>query len=272
MPPASKRQFAEHYANALILSDKAHSLGLDQTASFEKLMRLVRMDMLSQQLLKAIQQKAAQISDQDVEQYYHANLAVFEQADLERIFIPKTKQVSSADAKLSPEERKKRQDAAEADMKQEAEALHTRAAGGEDFSALQAEAFRFAEFTNTASNTTLNVRRSALPQGQAAVFSLTPGTVSGVIPDPTGGYDIYKMVKKETLPLERVKNEIKNTVQSQRTKESMDTIKGAATTVLDGEYFKVPEGSLQGRQHPHMAPKPGGPAPGQPAPDVPAPQ
>jgi PPIC-type PPIASE domain len=269
MPPALKRQFAEHYANSLVLSDKAHLMGLDQTAAFQQLMKLVRLDVLSQQLVKSMQQRASQVSEMEIQDYYRANTAAFEQANVERIFIPKTRQAGPSDAGLSPEDMKRRQESGEADMKQEADRVRARAAAGEDFSKLQTEAFQFASLTNPPPGTTLSVRRNTIPQSHGVVFDLASGTVSDVIADPTSGYYIYKMVKKDTLPLDKVHDEVRSAVQSQKTKQTTDALKSAATTVLDADYFKVPENSQPGRTHPRIVPRPGSPLPGQPMPGMP---
>ena len=45
-------------------------------------------------------------------------------------------------------------------------------------------------------------------------MDLKPGEVSEVISDPNSGHYIYKMVSKETLPLEAVKPEIRNTISA----------------------------------------------------------
>ena len=44
-------------------------------------------------------------------------------------------------------------------------------------------------------------------------MDLKPGEVSEVISDPSGNY-IYKMISKETLPLDSVKTEIRNQLSS----------------------------------------------------------
>ena len=64
------------------------------------------------------------------------------------------------------------------------------------------------------------VRRTSLPPGHQAVMELKEGEVSEVISDPSGNY-IYKMVSKETMPLDSVKTEIKNTISAQRPTSTM---------------------------------------------------
>jgi foldase protein PrsA len=80
------------------------------------------------------------------------------------------------------------------------------------------------------------MRRNNLPPGHAAVFDLKPGEVSQVINDGSGYY-IYKLQSKDVLPLDQVKDEIKNTLQSQRLKDSMQALQQSTQTELNDAYF-----------------------------------
>ncbi len=135
---------------------------------------------------------------------------------------------------LSPEEQQK---AGEAAMKKVAESLQKRAAAGEDFDKLQKEAYAAAGIKGNAPPVKMDkTRRTALPPTQSAVFDLNPGAVSDLLTEPSGYY-IYKMVAKRTLPLETVKGEIKNTISSQRFRDSMQAVQGQATPELNDNYF-----------------------------------
>ena len=80
-------------------------------------------------------------------------------------------------------------------------------------------------------------------------MELKPGEVSEVISDPSGNY-IYKMVSKETMPLDTVKTEIKNTISAQRYREAMQKYQNNAD--LNDAYF----GNMRG---PGMSMPPRGP-------------
>src|SRR5580658_7383841 len=77
MPPRVRRQFAMRYASALVMADKAHEMGLDQGPKYEQRLNLARVQILSQALNQAVQEKAGQISDQDIEDYYHNNTSAY---------------------------------------------------------------------------------------------------------------------------------------------------------------------------------------------------
>jgi len=256
MPVRVRKQFANNYARALVMSQKAEQMGLDKDPSFEEHMRLARIQVLSQAFNKAVQDKAAQISDQEIEDYYHANTAKFEQADLDRIYIPKTQQPPPPPAKGAAAGPPARPADSEAAMKAEADKLHTRAVAGEDFTKLQADAYQAAGIKATAPTAGMaKVRRTSLSPNQVTVMDLKPGAVSDVIADQNGYY-IYKVKSKEVLPLDQARDEIKATLRAERVQEAMKAAQESATPILNDSYFTpMPPPTLGG-------PRPGGmPAP-----------
>ena len=82
MPGRSRRPFADRYAHSLVMAKKAEDMGLDKSTNFEQKMKLARVQILSQELGQALQEQAAQISDKDIQDYYHDNLAKFDQVDV----------------------------------------------------------------------------------------------------------------------------------------------------------------------------------------------
>lgn len=256
MPPRARRQFANRYVNAMVMGQKAHEMGLDQGEKFQERMKLARVQILSQELSQSIQEKAGQISDQDLQDYYDKNKADFQEAQLSRIFIPRVQQASSK-VKLTAAEEEKRSKAGEAAMKAEAEKIRTRAAAGEDMTKLQAEAFQVAGIKATSPTTDMGkVRRSSLPPSQASVMDLKTGTISELLSDQSG-YFVYKVGAKETPSLDTVKEEIRGTLRAQRMQDQMQAVEKSATTTLDDAYFG-PEGPQRG-----MMPMPPG-MPGRP--------
>ena len=258
MPPPARRQLATRYATALVMANQAHQMGLDKGPKFEEMMKVNRIQVLSQQLQQALQEKAGDVPDKDIEDYYHKNAASYDQASMQRVFIPHSRQVATSKDKVKPTEAetKKRQEEGEAAMKTEAEALQKRAAAGEDFNKLQEEAFTFAGLKAKAPQTNMgNLRRASLPSDQAAVFDLKTGEVSQLISDPSG-YFIYKMGEKQTVSLESAKEEIHNTLRAQRMQESMQSIQQAASPTLNDAYFAVPEAAPAGPGAPPAKPQP----------------
>jgi len=257
MPARVRRQFAMRYSTALVMAQKAHEMGLDQGPKFEDRMKLMRIQVLSQSLSQAVQEKAGQISDKDLDDYYNSKSADYAEADLQRIFVPRSQQLPASKVKLSAAEEKKRQKDAEEAMRTEADKLRARAVKGEDLAKLQEEAFQLAGVKSKAPTTKMGkVRRASLPPAQAPVMDLKTGEVSSVLSDQSG-YFIYKVGAKDTEPLDKVREEIRGTLRTQRVQEQMQAVQKAAVPTLDEAYFG-PEGAPQGMPMPMP---PGGPSP-----------
>jgi len=271
MSPAMRRQLATAYARVLRMSAAAEKRGLDKQSQYDEMLAFARMQILAQELGRALQADAGKVTDSDIEDYYKKNEATYEQANFVRIFIPRTKQIVNpvptpkAGAKPgtatapppAPTEAQKK--AAEEAMKKVATDIHARAVKGEDPDKLQKEAFVAAGLPNNATNTRMEkVRRTALPSNHQAVMELKPGEVSEVISDPSGAYYIYEMVGRETLPLDTVKTEIRTLISSQRYRDTMQSFQGNVD--LNDAYFGAARGPVM--------PPPRGPRPSdQPAPD-----
>ena len=255
MPPRARRQFAARYISAVIMAKKAEQEGLDKGPSYEEHMKLMRVQILAQEMNKAIQDKASQISDKDIADYYNSNLSKFEQADLARIYVPKNQQPPAAAnaKKLSAEEEEKRVQLSEKTMQAEAEKLRTRAVAGEDFAKLQDEAFKLSGIKTAAPNTDMGkLRRTMLAPSQVVAMDLKPGEISAVITDQSGFF-IFKIKSKENLPLDQFREDIKGTLRSERMQNETHAIQDATTTTYDDAYFG-PEGPTRPSLRPGMPP------------------
>ena len=235
MPAADRQQFANYYARALIVAGRAHEMGLDQGWEFEQHMKIARIQVLSEQLIWALQEKN-EVSAKDIEDYYRTHSADFEVAEVMRLFIPGVQQLTGSQQETSQAEDQERQRKAQKTMKEAADTLHARAVAGEDFDKLQQEAFRLAGI-RVASHTSLQkVLRNSLPSDQASVMDLKPGETSAIFSDQSG-YLIYKLSKKDTQPLEAVREEIRDKLRAQRVEESLQAIQNSAAPALEESYF-----------------------------------
>jgi hypothetical protein len=263
MPPRVRRQFATRYASALVMAQKAHAMGLDQGPKFEDRMKVARIQILSQSLNQAVQEKAGQISDQDIEDYYHSKSADYEEADLQRIFVPHSQQLPTSEVKLSAAAEKKRQKDAENVMQKEADKLRVGAVAGENMAKLQAEAYTLAGLKSKAPSTKIDkARRASLPPAHASVMDLKTGEISPVLSDQSG-YFIYEVGAKDVEPLDKVKEEIRGTLRTQRIQEQMKAVQESATPTLDEGYFGPDMAPAHGMPLP---PPTGGPSPKPPSP------
>lgn len=221
MPPNVRRQLATYYSRMLPMTKEAEKRGLDKSPKFAELIRFARMQILSQELSNTLQQESQKVSDADVEKYYKDNAPAYEEATLQRLFVPRAKQVAVQKPGAKTEDVEAQQKAGEEAMKKTAADLRARAAKDEDFEQLQKEAFLAAGVKGNSPTTKMEkVRQNTLPQDQKSVLQLKPGEVSQLISDPTGHY-VYKLVSKQSLPLDAVKAEIRNTIGNQRYRDAM---------------------------------------------------
>ena len=249
--PQQKKQLAGALPRLIAMSNEAKQRGMDQSEQYTQILEYVKMQVLSQQLQRKLQDEAADISDADIDKYYKDNPDAFEQYNVDRIFVPRTKQVEAEAAdddekneKLTPQQKKAKEDAEQAKkqenekaMSQLAEKLRTRAAAGEDITKLQKEAFEAAGMKIEAPTVNLpSVRRNGLPQAHTAVYDLKPGEVSQVISD-AGGYYIYKMNSKTAVPLDQAKSEIKGRLQNDRMREKTEKLNASFSSVPNEAYF-----------------------------------
>jgi hypothetical protein len=242
MPKQQQKAFASRYATALLLSQKAHDLGLDKTPEFEVQLKLQRLQTLAQLGQQSLEKEATQVSDTDIAAYYKQHTSDFQLLSYDRLYVPKQKQMDAASLKPNDPEAQKQREASEAAMKEEADKMRARAAAGEDFTKLQQEVYDFAGQKLKATSTRVpNVAKTRFPASDASVFDLKVGEVSPVLNDPQA-YMIYKVEAKQDQPLEEVKAEITRLLQQQKVQQARQDLQKTASekTKLDEAYFGVP--------------------------------
>ena len=279
--PQLKRQLAQALPKFMAMSEAAKKKGLDKTPQFKQTLKIAEMQILTTELQRSVQEEADKVSPTEIEEYYKKHPEAYEQFSLDRLFIPRFKQEreEKANSKDNAKEEKLTEDqqkAKEADEKAEqeqgeqemnklADSLRERAAAGEDFAKLQKEAFEAAGMKMETPTVNLpTVRRTGLPPAHSSVFDLKAGEVSALISDD-GGHYVYKVVSKEVLPLDKVSNEIHNTLKTQHLKDGMEKYQNSYHTETNEAYFGPPQpmgGRPPGQLPPHMP----HPAMGQPGP------
>jgi hypothetical protein len=241
-----KLRLANAYSRLIGMSKEAEKRGLDKQPKFEANMGFARMQILSQQLTSSLQEESQKVSDEDIEKYYKEKIDNYQEATLQRLFIPRTKQLTplpkaapgvKKDKATEEKEQKAREQAGEALLTKTAAALRARAAKGESFDTLEKEAYLAAGLKGNPPSTKMEkVRPTTLPPAHHAALQLKPGEVTEVISDATGHY-VYKLVSKQTLPLDAVKPEIKNWIATQRFRDAMQEFQG--TSQLNDAYFGI---------------------------------
>lgn len=225
MKPSLQLQVAHAYPDLLEMAKAAEARGVDKTSRFQERLEFARLQILSQELLRQIDEESSHISDQDVANYYRDHSADYVTVTMERIFIPQQRG-DSGDKMLRV-----------------AEQLRGKAAAGEDFMALQKQAYEAAGLADVPPNPSLgNVKSVNLPQNHASVLRMKPGEVSQVLTDSTGHY-VYKLDSKEVQTIEQAKSEIHKILQNQRKEQMMQELRGPYTTEWNPSYFGTRETS-----------------------------
>jgi hypothetical protein len=274
--PQLKKQLASVLPRLMAMSNEAKKQGLENTPQYKERVEFNRMQILAQELQQKMQEQAAKVPEADIEKYYKDHPEMFEQASVERVFVPRMKQIEpeklqdEKEAKVDDQQQKEaaekaKQEEGEKTMTKLADDLRARAAAGEDFLKLQKEAFEAAGMKIESPTVTLpNIRRSGLPPAHAAVFDLKPGEVSPVISD-SGGHYIYKVVSKNEMTLDQAKTEIQGKLQTERMKEQMDKLNNSFKVETNEAYFGPggpnPTAPRPMRPRPGMPPAPGASAP-----------
>jgi hypothetical protein len=233
IPVPLRLRVANAYARNLRMAAVAQDRGLDKTPEFEEEMRFGRIQLLAQDLDRALKAEANNISDDDFAKYYENNKSSFEQATMARIFVLHSRQLAAGDNDAA-----QKKAAADAMTKIAAD-LRARAALGQDMDKLQFEAYAQAGIERPTADTKMEkVRGAMLPPQHESVMDLKPGEVSAVFSDPEGAHFIYKMISKEMLPLEAAKDEIRTAISTQRYRDSMKGFQG--DVVFSDAYFNPP--------------------------------
>jgi len=284
-----KKQLASMLPRLIAMSTEAKKQSMDKTDSYKETLKFAQMQILTNEFLRKIQDDAGKISPADIESYYKQHPDMFEQYNVDRLFVPrirqpepeakeaKAKEDDDKDAKLSDEQKKAKEDADKAKVQANEQAmtkladdLRARAAAGEDIVKLQKEAFEAAGMKIESPTVNLpNVRRSGLPPGHAAVFDLKAGEVSQVIND-SGGHYIYKINSKTEMTVDQATNEITTKMKNDRVREKMEKLNTSFHAQNNTEYFGPDTGAMPPPRG--VRPRPGMPAGAGPAAQPPAPQ
>jgi PPIC-type PPIASE domain len=237
MPAPRRQQLADAYSRMLIMSDIAEQRGLANSPESQQVLHFTRMQALMQLLGRQVQKEAANVPAAETEKYYNEHAQQFEQAEFQRLFIPKTPPCGEK----PPDEKT---------LAAEGEKIRAAAAAGGDFEKLQKQAYDDLGIKTppppTAAGT---LRRESIPSSQAKVFDLQPGQVSEVLNEP-GGLYIFKLQSKKKLTLAEVTPEINRVLEQERMREAVDKLTKNVKPELNQAYFGAsagPEGMPQGR-------------------------
>ncbi|HZS27050.1 MAG TPA: peptidylprolyl isomerase [Candidatus Angelobacter sp.] len=252
MSPTAIRNLAERYVQIMAFASQAEKLGVDKDPRFQELMRVVRLNSLTEAYHRAVDEKYRTPSDADIQAYYDKNTTKFEQVKLGRVFIPRVNPKAPREGLNDFEQR----------AQKVAESMRDRAANGEDLDKLQQEAYKTLGLTTAPINTEIGTRRrgSLSPNVENEIFALKFGEVTKIEPEPAG-FQFYKLQARETLTVAQAKPEIVAAIRKEAIEAANKAIMDPIHTDLNETYFgprsagtpfTMPQPS--GPQHPPTAP------------------
>ena len=229
IPPQMRRNLAQALVGLMTFAQAAEKAGIANDPKFQEVMRVVRMRTLQDMYQRSVEQKSRNGSPQEIEAYYNQNSGKYVEVKLGRIFIPKTNATAPATQDKGEFEKK---------AEQTANDMRARALKGEDLEKLQHEAYSALGLTTPAPSSDAGTRRKGMmmPQEEEEVFSLKPGELSKVEKEPTG-FIIYKVISKQTVPLEQVKDEIGRELFRQKMEAQVKAVTESIHTDYNDQYF-----------------------------------
>lgn len=232
IPAPENSRLVRRYADLLLYARRARELGIDKDPDVQEEMRFSMLQVLSGALVRKFRLQAEDISDSEVAKVYKEHPDLFNQVDLERIYIPKTKQ-HTPDASLTNVS-KTNPAADEAEMRAVADKIQKEAAAGGDFQKLEDEAYKAAGVDESPSVEMGMLSRAIVPaEYKDVIFSLKVNQVSPVEPS-TNGWHIFKVTHKEIVPLDHARS----IIVSERLADIVDPFRASIKVQTNDDYFQ----------------------------------
>src|SRR5690348_12747548 len=98
MPPQVRKQLANAYPNLLALEKEAQRRGLEKDPHYLERLKFAKLQLLNQELNRQFEEEASKVPEKDMQDYYARNSKNFEQASLQRIYVPRTRQLEPSNS------------------------------------------------------------------------------------------------------------------------------------------------------------------------------
>lgn len=220
---ANKRAVAEELGKMLALDAEAKRQGLDQSPAFKVQMMVARDSALAKAEVEKLQ-NTAKPTDAQIQSYYTAHAAEFQQTKLRHILVgdnetpngpnPRTKEAALAKAN-DVEARLKKGEAFAAVAKETSDDPGSKGKGGELGAISPGQ---------------------TVPEFESAVAKLPVGQVSEPI-HTRFGYHIVEVESRTTVPLTEAKANIEQQLATQTVTDAINKIAADAHVTLNDSYF-----------------------------------
>jgi hypothetical protein len=241
MDPTAKAQLAASYPRLLLMEREFRMHDLENDAQVKPALAYEKLRAEAEQAEKVLKARISMVTDPEIQKYYDDNPASFQEAELQRLYVPFAHDDSprTVGRRARPDSAKPDQTSKPADdpLKSVAEALRARAVAGENLDNLQAEAYRAAGVTAPALETNIGKHTAEeMSADHRQLISMDVGQVSQVMNGPNGYY-IYKVVSKNTRPLSQVRAQIISSLGQQKFADLTQKIDHSVKTDFNSAYF-----------------------------------
>ena len=206
--PRNKVNLLRRLVQATVLADLARKEGLDKDPKIKERLSYFFNELLAMEFVREKVINNIKVSEEDIQQYYNANIEKFKQKESVRARHILIKVPENADAIVREKARKKAED------------LLKRVKAGEDFKKLASEYSEDPGSAKKGGDLGYFTRGRMVKPFEDVAFSLKPGEVSGIVKTKFG-YHIIKVLDKKpggVMPLDAVKNVIKKRVIQELTR------------------------------------------------------
>ncbi len=228
----ARARLAVQYARTLAFSAFAEQLGLEKDPALAKELafeiKMVRMRLLATAFLRNLQKQSPAMAETETEKYYEIHKDEYEQILVRRLAVPFEVPTETG----RPLERSA--------VRAEMEALRNRALAGEDFSRLQADAYK--DLHIQAAPPPVNVvtvRRDSFQGEEAKALDQKPGEISPVV-DTAAALVVIKVESKGVLPLESVRAQVMAALYRDRLQTEVSALAKRVKSQFDLQYLEIP--------------------------------
>jgi hypothetical protein len=198
--PNKLQGLAHQYADMLQFASKGHELGVEKDPIFQEKAKYTYLQAMAQYAVMAMQRRADDFTDAELEKYYKEHAKRFVYVDLSQLAVPKHK--LHVDSSGNPVPQSEETLAVEAvEMKKLAERLRKEAGAGGDIDKLEERAYKAGLDESVPATDLGQMYDEMVPQEYVRlIFDLEEGQVSQMTED-SNEYLIFKVRKKTMLPL-----------------------------------------------------------------------
>jgi peptidyl-prolyl cis-trans isomerase C len=222
-----KRQFADDYIRMKLLAAEGTKAGLDKDPEVQAQLVLLKENLIAQAELKKMDNALA-VSDADLQKYYDAHKAEYEEVKARHILIA---------FKGSPAAQAGKKELTEDEAKAKAEDLRKQIVGGADFAALAKKESDDVGSGSQGGDLGSFTHGQMVPEFEKAAFEAKPGDVTPVVRTQYG-YHIIQVIEHGATPFEQIKPTIAKSQREAKMRTALDDLKAKA--VFSETYFPKP--------------------------------